>query len=279
MKNAAIAFGVTIIVCYGLGWAISLAPLPDEGVAQAYQVLFGGAVAMWAYIKQQLDEQHKQAAIRSATRAVPGLADYGLHWYAAAFYASTALFFAREMIAIIFGMVGALLLVIFFGAEAPPEQTTMLALIFAIGGLVTVLPIVAYHIGNWIGRRTRDRSLVTLLLVATAGNVAGVIIDWATLYVVLRERPSSDRVMLGTFAVSVVSLLVFGLLGLWRGRKQRPASYLQYLLDFLPPDTANAGISQAHDEVQALIRGRTVAVSGLSTSPRSRLPDLKASDV
>jgi hypothetical protein len=55
---------------------------------------------------------------------------------------------------------------------------------------------------------------------------------------------------------SVSFILVPGLLGFWRGRRERTSKYMVYLLSALPEETQNSLVDLAFEEVREIVEAR-----------------------
>jgi hypothetical protein len=56
--------------------------------------------------------------------------------------------------------------------------------------------------------------------------------------------------------VQFAFILVPGLLGFWRGRRERTSKYMVYLLSALPEETQNSLVDLAFEEVREIVEAR-----------------------
>jgi hypothetical protein len=117
-----------------------------------------------------------------------------------------------------------------------------------VKGLAAIIVFpTAFLVGRWIGRRSVSRGLVTVFLVAACARVATTLLDLAL--------ASSDEIIAFTgmaiwqqIVIGVVFLFLFGSWGYWRGKRQRLAAYLTYLLGRVSADTREAIVDLAFAE-------------------------------
>jgi hypothetical protein len=118
----------------------------------------------------------------------------------------------------------------------------------------------SYLVGRWIATRCARRGVLTILLVAaliagilTASVVIASVIasSFELVQVEVRQRLEFGSILY-SFAIRICIVFGAGLLGYWRGRRQRLPKYLYYLLRVLPAETREAVVELAFGEAQKL---------------------------
>jgi hypothetical protein len=135
--------------------------------------------------------------------------------------------------------------------------------------------IVSYFLGTWIGSRARRRPLIVLLATVAVGRLIAAVADVVVVSPHdFREVLGTDKtgatiavVLLGALAQALLFGLIFGGLGVWRGRRSRHARYLRHLLDRLPNETQETILALAYEEARAASPSLPTAVSAASPAP------------
>jgi hypothetical protein len=112
-----------------------------------------------------------------------------------------------------------------------------------------------YFIARWIGTRCTRRGIIATLLVAILAITISALLEIVGLtdedYRLLLGHEKTDYAKLfGIKGLGVSILAAVGLLGYWRGHKQRLSKYLYYLLGVLPVATRETVVDLAFEEAQ-----------------------------
>ena len=144
--------------------------------------------------------------------------------------------------------------------------------IAAAAGVLTIIMMIfaAYFVGRWIGARTSRLGVVTMLLIAPLTAAIGVGAD--VLFLAdewYRGYNTSDRFAFFGILIRITKIsfliVVPGLIGYWRGQRQRLSKYLDYLLGVLPPQTRDTVVELAFEEAQKV----SAAVGDVRPSDRA----------
>lgn len=129
--------------------------------------------------------------------------------------------------------------------------------LFGIFVLVVTLPGM-FLVGRWVGRRCAERGLLVVVVAASATRVLASLIDFMFLRsetaAMLGGDPSAVWFMQQAAAGSVL-FVAFALLGYWRGRRQRLASYVAHLLRQIPEDSRSIIIDLVFEEARRHAHG------------------------
>jgi hypothetical protein len=111
----------------------------------------------------------------------------------------------------------------------------------------------AYLVGRWIGARTSRFGIVAMLLIAPLTAVAAVGMDMllATVFTGVADlgRLAFSGILMRITFISFI-VIVPGLIGYWRGQRQKLSKYLDYLLSVLPQPTRDTVVDLAFGEAQ-----------------------------
>lgn len=130
--------------------------------------------------------------------------------------------------------------------------------------IATCIPInaaAAFLVGSWLGARCESNGIGACFAVAAASSLTVRIADFMVIYFgdVLVPFTVTADTFIAQFLGGFVIFSVFLLLGYWRGRRNRQARYLAYLLGVLPENTRELLIALAHDEAQSLSANRAAS--------------------
>jgi hypothetical protein len=112
-----------------------------------------------------------------------------------------------------------------------------------------------FLVGRWVGRRSVSKGIAVIFLICVIARTTATLIDLTLLSTqefaaTYREMTFLQQILFGT-----ALLFAVGCWGYWRGRRQRLAAYLTYLLGRVPTDTLEAIVKLAF--VQASRKGVT----------------------
>ena len=114
----------------------------------------------------------------------------------------------------------------------------------------------AYLVGRWIGARASRLGIVTILLIAP---LTAAIWIGADVFLFAPGKKYTDMFglegltffgILERFTAISLFIVVPGLIGYWRGQRQRLSKYLDYLLNVLPRQDRDTVVELAYGEAQ-----------------------------
>jgi len=137
--------------------------------------------------------------------------------------------------------------------------------------------IAAAYIGRWIGIRAERYGFAVAIcaigLGSTLGFLAVVLMLGSAFETTVGVKPLSAFLnILPDFAIYVIS----GIVGVWRGQRQRFANYLAFIMKILPEDTRGVIVEMVRDEAIRARQASTMkssSVQSLSATPAPTLPD------
>ena len=266
MKLFAIAFGIVCGVAAGL-FGLTFALLSFFEYPQAVfaaGALAGTVITAFPKVAEFLEQQASRKRLAAGRRKpVYDFRGFQIAWPLMVVYGTVVLSFLFQAVSMIAGIV--LGSVISFEVENAPK------LAIAAGVLTIVMMIfAAYFVGRWIGARTSRLGIVTMLLIAPLTAAIGVGTDvlflpdeWYRGYNA-SERLAFFGILMRIAKISFL-IVVPGLIGYWRGQRQRLSKYLDYLLSVLPPQTRDTVVELAFEEAQKV----SAAVGDVRPSDRA----------
>lgn len=251
MKLSAIAFGIVCGVAAGLFVLtfvlLSVFEFPQPAIAAGY--LAAAVLATFPKVAESLEQQEGRKSLAAGRRApIYDFRGFQIAWPLMVVYGTVVLWCAIEAAA---GIAGLLL-----GQVLPFEGEDIFKSVFAAtvpAAMITILG--SYFVGRWIGARTSRLGIVTMLLIAFLTTAAAVGLDVFGLPDKLyKDLYGSERLaffgILSRFTRGSFIIIVPGLIGYWRGQRQRLSKYLDYLLRVLPPQTRDTVVELAFEEAQ-----------------------------
>jgi hypothetical protein len=242
MKNLVLAAGIVFLAAICLFGLLILAGIERAGAMSVATMPLGGIV----YVHQTLDKRDMKPNLRALPRGVVTLEGFALPWYQMLVYGAL-MFAALKQIGGFIGGVTA-------GLAGVESDNALTVIATVVGNLVAIIGV--YAICFWIGTRCDKYPYLVGLGVPIFGHMIGITVDYLILssaeFTAFFGQPKS----LGFFIVGVISgtlvVVLFALLGIWRGSRARLSAYLSYLLGSLPPDTRNTIIDLTYEEVKGL---------------------------
>jgi hypothetical protein len=266
MKLFAIALGIVCgvaAVLFGAAFGVLTLLQRPEAVSAA-GTLAGLPILAFAKVAEVLErEQGKKSLAAGKRTSIYDFHQFQIAWPLMVLYGTILLFAIVEVTG----------LVVAAANDLELKQTVQMMPFTAFP--VAILGM--YFVGRWIGTRCSQRGIIAIVLVAILAPVLleafdeSVIPDEA-----YRNMFNHDRLDFG-FLLPVLSLriclfTVAGLLGYWRGHKQKLSKYLHYLLGVLPSETRDAVVDLAFEEAQKVLPVTKKDVARISSQPTSPLP-------
>ena len=124
-------------------------------------------------------------------------------------------------------------------------QTGMWAAVFMITG--------SYFVGRWMGYRARARSVVAIVAAIVMMRASLLVFDLSVLgYDEYAELMSRLNLNAWQMLAGLAALLVAGLIGVWQGKRARPARYLYHVLKQIPEASRDVLLDLAYTETKRL---------------------------
>jgi hypothetical protein len=266
MKLFAIALGIVCgvaVVLFGVAFGVLTLLQRPEAVSAA-GTLAGLPILAFAKVAELLEQEKGKKNLAAGTRApIYDFREFQIAWPFMVLYGTILLFAIAEVAGFIVGVATSLEL----------EQATRLLPLTAFPASMLGM----YFVGRWIGARCAQHGLIAIMLIAILVSIALqaadelVIPDEAYRTMFHRERMDVEA-LLGVLAFRVFFFAVAGLLGFWRGHKQKLSKYLHYLLGVLPIETRDAVVDLAFEEAQKVLPVTKKDVARMSSQPTSPLP-------
>jgi hypothetical protein len=125
------------------------------------------------------------------------------------------------------------------------------------GAALIAIPCIivgSYLVGKWIGTRCARNEFITAILVSAVGAFASKALDYIFLapaeFKEMFGLEKSLSLFLSHLTGAFVFVLVGTVLGVWRARRSKMSSYLQYLLRILPKETSATIVDLAYEEAR-----------------------------
>jgi len=233
LVSVAIAL-VGIIVAF---FALSLVGL-DRSVAGPIATAIVGGIP---YLRDTLDKEGLLRA-RRTRRTVVSFDGFGLPPQRLILNGTLILFAAMNISSVFGGVVAG-------GSGLEFEKAAVM--VHAVSAVV-VFPTI-FMVGRWVGRRSISNGIGVIFLICVIARTTATLIDLALLSTQEFAATYEDMTFWHQVGVGVAFLFAFGCWGYWRGRRQRLAAYLTYLLGRVPTGTREAIVKLAF--VQASGKG------------------------
>lgn len=196
---------------------------------------------------QVLQERADQSNIRHSRRALPGLAEFGVHPFVMFLYTLGTTMGALYGFCVLFFAVN-----LFLHQETPWSDSRLLV------GASLLSCVMVFWAGRWSGKRCRGSWWSALVGVSAFPTLWFIIYLWKLAFDP-EPRLFEPQWLQGT-AKGLAALVLIGTLGLWIGRRRRPLAYVSYMLESLPKD-AKATI------VELMVEESRRALGSTSTRP------------
>ena len=144
-------------------------------------------------------------------------------------------------------------------SQAPELSDAEKAALISLSGLANlpILLVGTYLLGKWVSWRCARNGILAVVLIALLTAFLNRLTDFFILtpgeFQALFQREKTIPNLAPFFLVQFVSISVPGLLGFWRGRRERMSKYMGYLLSALPEETRNSLVDLAFDEVKKIV--------------------------
>lgn len=239
MQSLALALLFVAAAALTVGVALAAASVPTEiagGIASSL-------MALMPYVHKSIDRSLRRQP--SSSERIPSLEDFGIPRALAAIYAACMLLAAMQL-----GPAVGLAAAAVSASRVRDLKAVALAAAVGIGALAITVPG-TFLIGRWIGRRARRTAALAVVGAVVIARILGSIVDWFMLPAqqvaeILGKAETlgllSTQIIIGVPVLSIVALL-----GYWRGRRQRLAYYMVFLLRIVPKEEREALVELAHE--------------------------------
>jgi hypothetical protein len=212
---------VGIIVVF---FVLSLVGLDRSIAGTAATAIIGGI----PYLRDSLDKSGLLRA-RRTHRTVLSFDGFGLSPQKLILNGTLILFAAMNLSAALVGVAK--------GGAALDFKT------IALVATIVVYPTI-FLVGRWVGRRSVSKGLLAIFLICVFARLASSLLD-LTLMSTKELTSYTGMSVWQQIVLGVAFLFAVGCLGYWRGRRQRLAAYLTYLLGRVPTDRREAIVKLA----------------------------------
>jgi hypothetical protein len=243
LKNLALALLPASIVCAIIVYFVSrINPLLATG--------FGFIpVAVFNKISDALERRDARRSLATdRPTMIHSFAGFAISWPILLVYGALLLFAIAQVSSGLGGFIGAAIAV---AAAGPPDAWASNATAVANArGLLIVIPLMligGYLVGRWIGTRSARNGIAVILMSAAVASILTTLFDYFFQFLnILPEQPLAALRVIANFGIFSLS----GLVGYWRGERQKLSRYVQYLLSVLPNDSRDVVVELAFDEAR-----------------------------
>lgn len=260
MKFFAIAFAIVCGVAAILFGAV-FAILTFLGQPQAVSAAGGLAgVVILAFPKvaeflEREDGKRKLAGGNQSSR-VYDFRSFQIAWPLMVVYGTILLFVIRAGFGIVAGF---MLSEALSEAGGTLEMARHMARHISVVSFLPASMLAMYLIARWIGTRCSRRGIIATLLVAISTLIDAVLNMTLLPDEDFRTMSGYERTdylkYFGNEVLEVSIIAAAGLVGYWRGHKQRLSKYLYYLLGVLPVETRETVVDLAFEEAEKVALG------------------------
>ncbi|MDR4493376.1 MAG: hypothetical protein R3B74_02930 [Nitrospirales bacterium] len=233
MKTLLVAIVITLVGIIIVFFSLSIAGL-DNSVAGSIAAAIVGGIP---YIRESLEKEELKLSHHRTNHTVLSFEGFGFSPPRLILYGTLILFAAMQLSSGLGGIIASL-------AGVGMKDIMNFIGVFAF---IIVFPAV-FLTGRWVGRRGVSKGIVTIFLISVFARVAASLLD-------LLMLPSDELALylgeIGIWEQMGIGTVVFSLIGCWgywRGRRQRLAAYLTYLLGRVSTDTRDAIVELAYTE-------------------------------
>jgi hypothetical protein len=232
MKTLLLSVAIALVGIIAAFLALSLAGLEKSVAGPIATAIVGGI----PYIRESLDKEPLSGKRRTG-RTVLSFEGFGLAPGRLILYGTLIVFAAMNLSSALGGIMAS-------GSKLSFE-TGGVAIIKTLG-IAVVYPAM-FLVGRWVGRRSKSKGIAAIFLISIFARVSVSLIDVAMITperrITLIGMPIWQQILFG-----VVVFFLIGCWGYWRGRRQRLAAYLTYLLRRVPIATREAIVELAFAE-------------------------------
>ena len=234
MISFAMSLLTSIVVYLGLS---TLSPLHGEALVGLASIPF---VAVH-HVYEALEKSQTKRQIIKSPKNLPTLEGFAMPWYLVTLYS------ALMIVGIVQAASGiGTLLAMAFLEQVSPQMSIPGALPLVGGG--------SFFVGRWIGVRSRTHGFLSLCVAPALGYSLSNLVNFAFLSdAQVMGVTHGGKSLVAFFWLVAGATAVFmpiGLVGFWRGRKNRLTRYVAYLFSLLPGDSRTAFVDLAYEEAR-----------------------------
>ncbi len=251
MRNLALAVGIVL----------AIAGLLNKVVGKEIALTVLGAIVV---VHQWLDKMLEKRDITPSLSALPkGLVRFNgftLPWSRMIVYATLVLVGLFNLSAYAAAAVAGLTTAasqahLVLGGWVAQPATLPGRTLFAIGTAFAIF-VSPYLVGIWIGERCDRFGLLTVTTAALSAKVVDSLMSFILIepktFEALFGRPKTVDLLLEQAALGGLVMILSGMLGFFKGRRERLSKYLGYLLNRLPVNSRNVLIDIAYEEAHRI---------------------------
>lgn len=238
MFSLIIAFCIAISAIIVAAYLLTVAGVPKE-IAGSISTTIMGSVP---FLRETLEKRKQLAAPDGQSDLIVTLAGYGLPMSRLILYGWLFMLASLEFASGVGGVIAGL------GEIKTEYFVTTVILVTSI----TAWPAI-FFVGRWIGKRCISQGILTVIITAFIARLSGSLVDIIIMPATAYEEFFGKR-SLGQFFFAIIAgtilFSIFALIGYWRGRHQRLAGYLNYLMKQVPADDREAIVELVYEEAR-----------------------------
>jgi hypothetical protein len=245
MKNLGAALAIAFLAIAGAFSGLVYLGLDADAAAQVATAIIGSVPYIREFLERTFPIQRK-----SNSASVEPLDNFGLPPQRMILYGTLLIVGAMELGSGLGGLSADVL-----GETRDRQRLHIMAIVSSL----IQFPII-FSVGRWVGRRITSYGIAVIFIISLLARLGTTLLDAGMLTPAGMTALLGIDVTLATLSVFVaggtVVFFLVALIGYWRGRRQRLAAYLSYLLRSVPEDTRKAIVDLAFEEARAtLTRG------------------------
>ncbi len=238
MSSLLIAFCIAIFAILSSAYLLTTAGVPKE-VAGSISTTIMGSVP---FIREALEKRKQLAKPDGQSDLIVTLSGYGLPMTRLILYGWLFMLASLEFASTVGGVIAGL----------GEIKTEYLMITIVLVTSITAWPAI-FFVGRWIGKRCISHGILTVVITAFIARLSGSLVD-----IIIMPTASYEeffgKLSLGKFSLHIIAgtilFSIFALIGYWRGRHQRLAAYLHYLMKQVSPNDREAIVELVYEEAR-----------------------------
>jgi hypothetical protein len=242
-----LALPLAVVVVIVAAWVTFRIVVALEG-GDFYEQLGIGWLAAIKPVKTFFERRRLSLTFAPDPEGIVPPADFRLPWYQMFIYGVFILVAGLQIAGFLVALIGVLLLGV--------DITSLANLVFI--GSFFAAPVMLFGIGSWIGSYCVRYGAAVLFAIAVTARILTAVLDFLLIpeetFLPLVGQEKSILLLVQAMVVGIILFLLFtatvGLIGLWRGRRLRPARYLRFLLSKVGPEQRQTLIASMYEKVR-----------------------------
>jgi hypothetical protein len=246
MKSLGAAVASAVLASIAAFHVLKRLHLDESFAAQLAAAITGAVPFMREFFESVFRTQQN-----SKRPAVVSVGDFGIPPQRMILYGTLLIFGAMQLASGLGGLSMALL------DRAGTTSGAQRRLMFVIVAFLIQFPVI-FSVGRWVGRRSASHGIAVILIISFLSRLSSMLLDLWLLTPAIKTAlvPSIDFTLASVSMFVAGGTALFGLVGAvgyWRGRGERLAAYLAYLLQSVSEDTRRAIVDVAFEEARAAL--------------------------